>query len=92
MRVCDECGGRFQGVAVTIKWSYPSRLFDGETHEFCSDECYLRWGARQATRYLKLRENAYAELDDKTLTIHQRESLGMMRELERREKEKEARR
>lgn len=42
MRVCDNCNGKLDTCAVVITFSYPS-FMDGESHEFCTDKCALRW-------------------------------------------------
>ena len=88
MKCCDECKEELEGTAVSLKWSYPSRLFDGEVHEFCSDRCFFAWGAKQVTRFEKLLKNPYAELYESGYSPQQIESITRLKKWEKKENKK----
>lgn len=89
MKVCDECREPLGlGIAVSMKFGYGSRLYDGDEFEFCSDKCFFKWGAKESTRFLRLCENPHCELDDLTLSKREMESLAMLREYEREQHDK----
>ena len=89
MKVCDECREPLnRGTAISMKFGYGSRLYDGNEFEFCSDKCFFKWGAKESIRYLRLCENPHCELDDLTLSKREMESLAMLREYEREQHDK----
>ena len=100
MKVCDECREPLnRAIAISIKFSYGSRLYDGNEFEFCSDRCFFKWGAKESTRFLRLCAEPYGELEELRATKKQLRSIADLRAYEREQhdkiqlpkKEKEAR-
>ena len=54
MKICDECKKKLTYIAITCTGGYGSTTFDGETFEFCSDECFVKWVKTKSSNYRQM--------------------------------------